>query len=320
MQKSAWLISLLTGLVLGGLLTFLIVRSPDPADTTVDIGHVPAPSIAAPERFQIETCQTKEHDALSVASPCLLIQAGGKRLLFGAPLSVDWTAIGPLDAVFLFDGTPASSGGLIGLRYETWFDGRKRPLLLVSGALYLETVRALDEALYLPDAISQVEYPNRLDSRQAGFAEKPVPGAERDVLVFNTGDVQVFANAGTNRTGDEILSFRMDYAGKRLDIFSCDSRALLFEGPADAVYLPAMDRARLTDMRNTATEQRLTARLMDIEKLGRSCPSPRQASEFVLRTGASDWIAPADIGTTERTGEASLNAHSLRNGAVVLHE
>lgn len=319
MRINTRIVFLLAGLVLGAVITGLF-RGTSPSESYAPNTGLPAPSIAGPETFQIERCVEHGADYLSEMTPCLLIQAGGKRLLFGAPLNTDWRTIGALDAVFLFDSQPLSSAGLTGLRYETWFDGRTQPLLLVSGELFLETVRAMDEALFLPDAISQVERPNRLDSRQAGFAEKPVPAGARDVLVFNTGDLQVFANAGANEAGDEILSYRVDYAGKRLDLYSCQSRSVLFEGESDAVFLPAVDRVGLTEMRTEASAKRLTARLVEIERLGRVCPAPRQALEIVERLKSSLWIAPTDVIDAESSLADKPGVYSIRNGPYILYE
>lgn len=288
-------------------------------EASVDAPNVTAglslPSVAPPANFQIEACgDGVPGSALSALTPCVLLQAGGKRLVFGAPLNQDWQAIGPLDGVFLFDGHPLSSGGLAGLRYETWFDGRNSPLLLVSGELALETVQATDQALLVPDALAEVERP-QLDSRRAGFAVKPVPVSQRDMLVFNTGDLQVFASTDLNAQGDQIIAYRVDYAGVRLEMASCEGRTLSFPGTPDVLVIPAADREDLTRLRAEAVSRQQSARLFEIRKTGQSCPTPAQAQELSVQRGVERLVLMAGEIESESDGAVA----SLSDGPVTLY-
>lgn len=273
------------------------------------------PSMAPPANFQIESCSGAAARSVSSAlTPCVLLQAGGKRLVFGAPLTQNWQAIGPLDGVFLFDGHPLSSGGLAGLRYETWFDGRNSPLLLVSGELALETVQATDQALLVPDALAEVERPE-LDSRRAGFAVKPVPVSHQDMLVFNTGDLQVFASTDLSAEGDQLIAYRVDYAGVRLEMASCEGRGLSFPGAPDVLLIPSADREDLTRLRDEAVSKQQSARLFEIRKIGQACPTPAQAQEIASQRGVKRLVLMA--GKIE-TGPDDVVA-TLTDGAVTLY-
>ena len=80
------------------------------------------PSIA-PADFAIVPCS---EDA---ETPCLLVLAGGKRLLFGAPAGVSGslpaTDLAHLDGVFLFSLLPQDVEGLDEVRNAGWRAGRR---------------------------------------------------------------------------------------------------------------------------------------------------------------------------------------------------
>ncbi|MAP93603.1 MAG: hypothetical protein CMK07_01515 [Ponticaulis sp.] len=287
-RLTAWVFCGAFGAVLG---YFAAQSRPETEVAAVPVS-VPQPSIADPSTLQIEACGDIQLDWRRALAPCLLVQAGGKRLVFGAPLEADWTGIGALDAVFLFDGRPVTSGGLLGLRYETWFEGRPGPQLLISGELSLDTLRALDDALLVPDALSQVEYPLRLDTRRAGFAVKPIPATRQNVMVFDTGDLKVFANSGLTDAGDQILAYRLVYGEETLHLYSCDSRLQRFDDEPSAVILPFVDKSELSSLLRIATREKLEARQFEISRLGRACPSLRQAIDFAEQSGAGALIFP----------------------------
>tara|TARA_B100000678_G_scaffold14471_1_gene11457 strand:- start:30491 stop:31480 length:990 start_codon:yes stop_codon:yes gene_type:complete len=277
-------ITALIGAAVGASLTFLSIQPETPQRPEAKNSALPVPSAAEPMAFQVESCQTEITYSLAGLAPCLLVQAGGKRLIFGTPIFANWRGIGPLDAVFLFDGHPVSSGGHTSLRYETWLDGRRAPQLLVGGELSLETLSSLDDALLLSDALIETEEP-QLDSRMAGFAVKPVPSMRREVLVFNTGDLQVFASSTLTPTGDQSLAYRVVYDGRKLDLYTCHSSNLVFDGPADASFLPVMNQSALTRLRERAVQSRLQARLGEITKVARTCPTLREAQQLLEAQG-----------------------------------
>ena len=317
-MKQAGLIIL--AFIVGGLAGYLVFsRTQTPTEPPVQLSDVQSVPFANPSEFRIEPCPNADmRSPLSALTPCILLQAGGKRLVFGAPLHQDWRAIGQLDGVFLFDGHPQSSGGLAGLRYETWFNGRKDPLLLITGELFLETVQASDDALLVPDALAQVERP-QLDARQAGFVVKPIPTTRKDMLVFNTGDLQVFANADLNPSGDQMMSYRVDYVGVRLDLASCESRQIRFGGTSDALVIPMADREWLTDLRNRLDSKTQPARLQEIAKVGRDCPTPGQAIEMIENQETAELIAYAPRPRAGHLEVSSTKIINLSDGAVTLY-
>ena len=270
---------LVTGLIWAGV--SLTLSSPDKASEP-ETASVPVPFMADPTDFHVSLCDASHMDPLT---PCLLVQAGGKRLVFGAPLDMDWTAIGPLDGVFLLDGAPASSLGLMGLRYETWFAGRRSPLRLVAGELMLDTVEALDDALLVPDAQSQIERPTALDSRIAGFVMRPVPPGRAGLDVFNTGDLIVTATSSLNEDGDQQVGYLLQYGGGSLMIRGCGASLEPLTGVPDVLLTPAVSQIRLTERLRDAVQARQEARAFEIRKTGRICSSPAQIREFAGQYG-----------------------------------
>ena len=320
MKLAGKVIAILVALLAGFGLSQLLDRPETLVETRPETqAGLPVSAIAPPDHFEVQLCTPRETPSLLDAlSPCLLLQAGGKRLIFGAPLQQNWRSIGPLDGVFLFDGHPGSSGGLNGLRYETWFSGRTSPLFLVSGELALETIQASDEASLVPDALSQVERPE-LDSRRAGFAVKPVPLGRTDMLVFNTGDLQVFASTDLNATGDQMIAYRVDYAGVRLELSSCEGRSLSFPGEADVLLIPTADREALTRLRDEAIRSQQAARIFEIRKIGQNCPTPSQAVDLARNRGASRLILAADGAQSLAASPEDVTVEWLGKGNVTLY-
>ncbi|MAJ09960.1 hypothetical protein [Ponticaulis sp.] len=257
----------------------------------------PTAFVAPPEAFHVSPCIQNGAVYRDELSVCLLVQAGGKRLVFGTPLHTNWRAIGPLDAVFMMDGHPLSSGGLMGLRYESWFDRRDSELLLVSGELTLDWVQQLDDALIVPDALSQVGSRNQLDSRRSGFAVRPVLTNASLMSVFNTGDLRVFASSQLADTGDQLMSYRVVYEDSVLDIYSCESSRTLMGGEAaTAIFVPVFDQVQLTRHQRFADQNRLYARQMEIRMAGLNCPSMTEAKDMAQRAAASQLLTQGMTG------------------------
>lgn len=286
MTKKTALIALIAGAAIGagGLSLFGLLQ---PEDTAGAETLVPSPFTAEPWSFMVSSCA----DNPSAIAPCVLVQAGGKRLVFGAPLHNDWRGIGPLDAIFLMDGKPESSAGVMGLRYETWVSGRPYRQALVTGELYLETLQALDEAMLIPDALVQMDSANTLDSRQAGFSVRPVPSAAERFSVFNTGDLQVLAHSRLNDRGDQIIAYRVTYEGQALDVYSCEGMDAPISGLSpDGVFVPVVDRVQLSEMRRYAEREDLVARRREILSAGLNCPSLTEARDYAQERSASALI------------------------------
>ena len=251
-------------------------------------GELPRAVTAEANAFRLVPCSpvSMPHQVLN---PCLLVLAGGKRVLFGAPMDQDWRGIGPLDGVFLFDGRPESSGGLLGLRYETWSDGRNAPLLLVTGELMVDTVQALDDALIVPDALLQLERPADLDARHAGFSPKPIPPDKRERLVFDTGDLKVFASGAVSTSGDQVITYRVGYRGRSVELLTCGGVSHTNASP-DARVQPVVEQERLTVLLRKAMREKLYARVADLRRAGRVCSGLIEASMTAHADGIDNLI------------------------------
>lgn len=246
-----------------------------------------APITARPDSVSVFPCTSATRFENPYA-PCLLIIAGGKRLVFGAPDGQSWQSIGFVDAAFLYNGHPVSSGGLMGLRHQTWRDGRDQPLLVVAGDLQVDALTLLDDAQASADALLKVEHSNRLDFRNAGVTIKPVPIQSGTFRVFDTGDLKVFASSSVSNTGDQIIVYDILYSGKRIRFLPCDG-ALPAE-PADIVIRPTAETASLTELIRGANRDRRYADLVDLQRLARTCPTLRDAIDEAAEIGASKLI------------------------------
>ena len=312
--KQTTLIAFLIGTVAGGMLTFLAQSGLRGPENNSRSAPLITPFMADPTAFSLSAC----NDQMRATAPCLLLQAGGKRLVFGTPLHTDWRGIGPLDAVLLFDGDPVSSAGVLGLRYETWLDGRPDRLLMVSGELFLDTMQAVDDALLVPDALIQMDAERRLDSRRAGFAVRPVPAQARQFSVFNTGDLQVFARSGFNDRGDQILSYRVRYEDQIVDLYSCEGQNEPFQDvSAHAIFIPAIDREELSQMQRRAAGEGLLARQREIRNAGLNCPSLTQARDFAQAQNAHRLVTlgSGHPDVTPNFAASEVDWHALEDGA-----
>ena len=271
------------------------------------------PLEADPADFRVFPC-TRRTEIEDVFAPCLLVSAGGKRLVFGAPVSQDWRGIGYVDAVLLMNGHPMASGGLIGLRAETWLDGRDGPLLVVAGDVQIESLQAQDTAQSASDAILQVENPLELEFRNAGLRAKPVPVNSVDFKVFDTGDLQVFASSQLTGSGDQLISYRVVYAGESAGIIPC--------GVADApkaltaLIVMTIENSTLTDRIRKARNARLNAQIAEARRIGTQCPSLQRGADIATTSGATKLIAvtsdPADEPNISFAGDLRILSSDAR--------
>jgi hypothetical protein len=178
----------------------------------------------APSAFAVMRCP-----GLNAGMPCLVVMAGGKTLVFGAPEGVTG-ALEQLerpipDAVFVATLNPDGLEGLARLRNRSWVLGRTLPLSLV-GPDGIDTFAAhLDEAHARSDAVVY------LNKRPAGnfdaalLAPTAVPPAGQ-ARVFDTGDLTVDALAALSGQ----LTYLVRYDGRALQISPCNGPVTPMQG------------------------------------------------------------------------------------------
>lgn len=158
--------------------------------------------------------------ASSEAAPCLLVVAGGKRVLFGAPSGLrsafEGETLASLDAVLLFSLQAADLEGLDEVRNAGWTAGREAPLAVGGPSGLRGVVAALNKAFELSDAQIFVEA-----SPKGGFGAAllgVLPGeGDAKTEVFNTGDLVVIKlEAADGRAG-----YWVDYGGQRAVLQPC---------------------------------------------------------------------------------------------------
>ncbi len=153
----------------------------------------PAPDAAAqisPRDFVLIPCGPAREDR-----PCVLVAAGGKRILFGAPTgvaaSVPAEDLRQLDSVIVFSLRAVDIEGLDEVRNASWRAGRDTPLLTIGPRGVLDLVDGLNQAFEQADALRIVEE----GIPPGGYDAAILTGREalRGQIVFDTGDVQVMA-------------------------------------------------------------------------------------------------------------------------------
>ena len=158
--------------------------------------------------------------ASSEPAPCLLVVAGGKRVLFGTPpglrAAMDGHVLASLDAVLLFSLQGANLEGLDEVRNAGWSAGRKTPLAVGGPSGTRDVVAALNKAFELSDAEIFVQ-----DSPEGGFGAAllgVLPGeGDAKTEVFNTGDLVVTKI----ESADGRAGYWVDYGGQRAVLQPC---------------------------------------------------------------------------------------------------
>ncbi|HPE47450.1 MAG TPA: hypothetical protein PLR76_03605 [Hyphomonas sp.] len=170
-----------------------------------------------PTDFVLLPCPVSTAEA-----PCIIIAAGGKRVLAGAPAglrAVLGTVPGEaanLDAVLLFSLQAQDIEGLDEVRNVTWTAGREGPLPVAGPSGTRDMLAALNKMYELSDAEIFVNTPPR-----GGFDAAPLgllPGeGDAKTRVFDTGDLVItkIETAG-GRAG-----YWIDYGGLRAVIQPC---------------------------------------------------------------------------------------------------
>ena len=154
-------------------------------------------AVEAPIASQSQAIRPTDFAILPCGSPddfCLEVQAGGKRLIFGAPVGVADSltpeTLSDMEAVFLFSMRYSDLQGIDELRNKSWLAGRDTPLRVAGPDGLEQLVQGLNSAFEVSDAFAFVT------ERPAGGFDAailtPLPGAgEAEVLVFTTGDLEV---------------------------------------------------------------------------------------------------------------------------------
>ena len=140
-----------------------------------------------PDEFALRPCASIHQ------SPCALVVAGGKRILFGAPAGVAQSQtladLSQLDAMVVFSLTARDLEGVDEVRNVSWHAGRTEPLLVIGPTGIEDVVTALNKAFEQSDALYVVEHGIPAGGYDAAVLTARV--AQRESLVFDTGDLSV---------------------------------------------------------------------------------------------------------------------------------
>lgn len=189
----------------------------------------PAPVEVSPSAFAIQRCPE-----LELGAPCLVVMAGGKTLLFGAPEGA-MSALEMLerpvpDAVFVSSLDPSGLEGLSRLRNRSWALGRIEPLVLAGPDGTDILAGRLDEAYARSDAVVYLSARPKGGFDSALFLPLAVPPAGV-MRVFDTGDLTVDGLAAPSGP----VTWLVRYDGRALQIAPCDGPVTSSEGvPLDA--------------------------------------------------------------------------------------
>ncbi|KCZ89405.1 hypothetical protein [Hyphomonas johnsonii] len=180
--------------------------TPPPSDTR--------PPIASTD-FALIPCAPE-----TAPQPCVLVMAGGKRLLFGTPAGAARNLLAAdrvgLDAVMLFSLRSADIEGLDEVRNAVWQAGHEGPLRVSGPAGTASVLSAINKAYETADSFTFVEDPPAGGFNAATLV--PLPG-ERDTKarVFDTGDLIV-----THLVNDSgRVGYWVDYNGVRVVLEPC---------------------------------------------------------------------------------------------------
>ena len=174
------------------------------------------PSAVKPGDFALLSCEgAREQDS------CIIIAAGGKRVLIGAPISAMTTMpieqLVSLDGVLLFSLRADDIGGLGAYRQRTWEAGRGEPMVVFGPSGTDKTITGLNVTYEASDAITYLDA-----APQGGFNAALLASREADAspsIAFDTGDLAI--RASYQRSSD--LSYEVTYGGETVVILPCQS-------------------------------------------------------------------------------------------------
>lgn len=176
----------------------------------------------APTDFAVVPCR-----GVSDRGACVIIAAGGKRVLVGAPSGIGAKGgvdlgqggkMGLPDAVLLFALEARQIEGLDEIRNLIWESGTLQPVPLVGGEGIEDIGAGLDRTFTVPDAVAYVS-----GVRQGDFNARPLASlaVSHGDVAFDTGDLKVSALAG----GAGQLAYQIEYGGAQLILADCGVRA-----------------------------------------------------------------------------------------------
>lgn len=186
---------------------------------------------------------------------CVLVVAGGKRFLFGAPAGVAMTLsledLRQLDAVFLFSLASKDIEGLDEIRRASWASGRSGELWVYGPEGIGETVLLLDQIHLYGDAMATMDTGARgfRDLPLRAFAFRLVDLAQGAGPLMDVGDVII---EGRPRDGLRV-GYRLVYRGP-----DGESAVAIETCPAPAVGAGALVTRDVAMECGTPISQRIT--------------------------------------------------------------
>ena len=167
----------------------------------------------APGEFVFVPCA-----GVAPESGCLIIAAGGKRVLVGAPAGIGTGRVAGEtlmpDGVILTSLEARQIEGLDEVRNAVWLSGRRTGLTVSGGEGVGRFVAALNEAYEMSDALAYVD-----GARRGGFSGQAIVAnvVENGRLAFDTGDLQIKLLGGV--TGE--LALLVSYNGRAVLLAGC---------------------------------------------------------------------------------------------------
>ncbi|MEM5516566.1 hypothetical protein WNY37_06370 [Henriciella sp. AS95] len=164
----------------------------------------PAEVVISSNDFALVPCGASQDAA------CVLVFAGGKGLLFGAPAGlsngISEDRLASLDSTFLFSLMPRDVEGLDEVRNRGWRAGRADALIVAGPEGVGDMITALNLAFEQPDALSYVEEGAPRGGFNAALLQAGVEVVS-EAAAFDSGDLKV---SGVSGPGSH-LTYRIGY-------------------------------------------------------------------------------------------------------------
>ena len=208
-------------MIVRSLLAFAALVSAVACGSANDAPVAPPPELAIRSTdFALLPCSER-----LLPGKCVIVLAGGKRVMFGAPAGVtlDQSSadLRNLDAVMLLSLRGEDVEGLDELRNAAWRAGRESSLPVAGPSGTGEFAGILNRAYEVSDALIFVEERPAGGFDAALLAVLPGEG-EAEATVFDTGDLRV----RKFETGTDRATYIVDYARHNLILSSCGGTPL----------------------------------------------------------------------------------------------
>ena len=183
--------------------------------------------LIAPSDFVLAPCGRP-----TVMENCIVLAAGGKRVLLGAPAGVGAGKIAGdnivPDGVILLSLHATAIEGLDEVRNRSWASNRRRPLIVAGADGVEQIVASMNEAYITSDALAYIE-----GKRRGGFDKEAIiaNAVKPGDVAFDTGDLTVTAFAG----GAGQLALLVNYNEQDLLLAGCGA------GPEHVAAWPRAD-------------------------------------------------------------------------------